>query len=63
MLCVPLVALGEVRGVLQLINKLDGEFTESDLSLIRITAAVGGMLLLFEALASVSSPSWLGDLF
>ncbi|MBX0328133.1 GAF domain-containing protein [Oscillochloris sp. ZM17-4] len=63
MLCVPLVALGQVRGVLQLINKMDGEFTESDLSLLRITAAVGGMLLLFEALASVSSPSWLGDLF
>lgn len=63
MVCVPLVALGEVRGVLQLINKIDGAFTENDLALIRITAAVGGMLLLFEALASVSAPSWLGDLF
>ncbi|NNJ10310.1 GAF domain-containing protein [Chloroflexales bacterium ZM16-3] len=63
MLCVPLVALGQVRGVLQLINKIDGAFTENDLSLLRITAAVGGMLLLFESLASVSSPSWLGDLF
>ncbi|MEI7644178.1 MAG: GAF domain-containing protein [Chloroflexales bacterium] len=63
MLCVPLVALGQVRGVLQLINKTDGEFTKSDLSLLRITAAVGGMLLLFDSLASTSSPSWLGDVF
>lgn len=63
MLCVPLIALGQVRGVLQLINKIDGEFTEGDLSLLRITAAVGGMLLLFESLASVSSPGWLGDIF
>ncbi len=63
MLCVPLLALGQVRGVLQLINKTDGEFTKSDLSLLRITAAVGGMLLLFNSLASMSSPSWLGDVF
>ncbi|MEI7768625.1 MAG: GAF domain-containing protein [Chloroflexales bacterium] len=63
MLCVPLVALGQVRGVLQLINKTDGEFTKSDLSLLRITAAIGGMLLLFDSLASTSSPSWLGDVF
>ncbi len=63
MLCVPLVALGQVRGVLQLINKTGGEFTKSDLSLLRITAAMGGMLLLFNSLASSSSPSWLGDIF
>jgi hypothetical protein len=63
MLCVPLVALGQVRGVLQLINKIDDAFTEGDLSLLRITAAVGGMLLLFNSLASAAAPSWLGDIF
>jgi transcriptional regulator with GAF, ATPase, and Fis domain len=40
-LCVPLVALGEVRGVLQLLNKLNGEFNERDLLLLRILAAMG----------------------
>jgi putative methionine-R-sulfoxide reductase with GAF domain len=48
LLCVPLIAMGEVRGVLQLINKQGGEFNERDLLLSRILAAVGALV---EALA------------
>jgi putative methionine-R-sulfoxide reductase with GAF domain len=46
-LCVPLVARGEVRGVLQLINKLNGEFNERDLQLLRILAALGALTGVF----------------
>jgi sigma-B regulation protein RsbU (phosphoserine phosphatase) len=42
-LCVPLIAMGEVRGVLQLINKLNGTFTERDLLLLRILATMGAL--------------------
>jgi len=40
-LCVPLFVRGEVCGVIQLINKLDGDFNERDLMLLRILAAMG----------------------
>lgn len=42
-LCVPLIARGEVCGVVQLINKLNGEFNERDLLLLRILAAMGAL--------------------
>jgi len=42
-LCVPLIAMGQVHGVLQLINKLGEEFDEHDLLLLRIVAALGGL--------------------
>jgi putative methionine-R-sulfoxide reductase with GAF domain len=47
-LCVPLVTMGEVRGVLQLINKLQGEFDERDLQLLRIMAALGALTGAFD---------------
>jgi putative methionine-R-sulfoxide reductase with GAF domain len=43
-LCVPLVVRGEVCGVIQLINKLSGEFNERDLQLLRILAALGSLV-------------------
>lgn len=61
-LCVPLVALGQTCGVFQLLNKLDGEFSERDLLLLRITASVGGLLLLIDSVVPTSSPAWLGSL-
>lgn len=61
-LCVPLVALGQTCGVFQLINKLDGEFSEHDLLMLRITAAVGGLLLILDAVVPTASPAWLGSL-
>jgi hypothetical protein len=61
-LCVPLVALGQTCGVLQLINKLDGEFSEHDLLMLRITAAVGGLLLILDEVVPTASPAWLGSL-
>jgi phosphoserine phosphatase RsbU/P len=42
-LCVPMIAMGEVRGVIQLINKLNGDFNERDLLLMRILAAMGAL--------------------
>lgn len=42
-LCVPLIVKGEVRGVVQLINKLSGAFNERDLMLLRILVAMGGL--------------------
>jgi putative methionine-R-sulfoxide reductase with GAF domain len=42
-LCVPLIAMGEVYGVIQLINKLGEEFNEHDLLLLQIIAALGGL--------------------
>lgn len=60
--CVPLMALGQTCGVIQLINKLDGEFNERDLLMLRITAAVGGLLLMLDAAIPTASPSWLGKL-
>lgn len=45
MLCVPLLALGEIRGVLQLINKTSGEaFTGRDLALLRTISGVAALL-------------------
>jgi putative methionine-R-sulfoxide reductase with GAF domain len=61
-LCVPLVALGQTCGVFQLINKLDGEFSERDLLLLRIMAAVGGLLLMLDTVVPTASPAWLGSL-
>jgi putative methionine-R-sulfoxide reductase with GAF domain len=43
-LCVPMIAMGEVRGVIQLINKLNGDFNERDLLLLRILAAMGALV-------------------
>jgi putative methionine-R-sulfoxide reductase with GAF domain len=43
-LCVPLIVRGEVCGVIQLINKLSGEFNERDLQLLRILAALGSLV-------------------
>jgi transcriptional regulator with GAF, ATPase, and Fis domain len=43
-LCVPLVVRGEVCGVIQLINKLSGEFNERELQLLRILAALGSLV-------------------
>jgi putative methionine-R-sulfoxide reductase with GAF domain len=43
-LCVPLVANGEVCGVIQLLNKLNGAFNERDLLLLRILAALGSLV-------------------
>jgi GAF domain-containing protein len=42
-LCVPLIKHGEVCGVIQLINKLNGEFNERDLLLLRVIAAMGAL--------------------
>jgi putative methionine-R-sulfoxide reductase with GAF domain len=42
-LCVPLLARGQVCGVIQLINKLNGDFNERDLLLLRILAAMGAL--------------------
>jgi putative methionine-R-sulfoxide reductase with GAF domain len=42
-LCVPIIVMGEVHGVLQLINKLGEEFDEHDLLLLGIVAALGGL--------------------
>jgi putative methionine-R-sulfoxide reductase with GAF domain len=42
-LCVPLVVRGEVRGVIELINKLGGEFNERDLLILRLLAALGAL--------------------
>ncbi len=39
LLCVPLIAHGRLLGVLELINKKDGEFTELDLTLTNAAAA------------------------
>ncbi len=50
-LCVPMIAMGQVRGVIQLINKLDGDFNERDLLLMRILAAMG-------ALAEAAASQW-----
>lgn len=62
MICVPLEALGQTHGVLQLINKLEGGFTERDLMLLRITAAIGGLVLLLDTLAPTAAPDWLGSI-
>lgn len=43
-LCVPIIVKGEVRGVIQLLNKVNGDFNERDLLLLRILAAMGGVL-------------------
>lgn len=40
-LCVPLLSQGKIYGVIQLINKLNGEFNDRDLVLLRILASVG----------------------
>jgi putative methionine-R-sulfoxide reductase with GAF domain/CheY-like chemotaxis protein len=48
-LCVPMIAMGQVRGVIQLINKLNGDFNERDLLLLRILATMGALV---EAVAS-----------
>ncbi|MFL5801648.1 MAG: GAF domain-containing protein [Roseiflexaceae bacterium] len=48
-LCVPMTAMGEVRGVIQLINKLNGDFNERDLLLLRMLATMGALA---EAVAS-----------
>jgi putative methionine-R-sulfoxide reductase with GAF domain len=61
-LCVPLTSLGQICGVFQLINKLDGEFSQRDLLLLRITADVGGLLLMLDTIVPTSSPAWLGSL-
>lgn len=50
MLCVPLVVAGRRWGVLQLINKLDGDFTASDLLTLRM---VSFMTPVVEALGSL----------
>ena len=54
-LCVPLIATGEVRGVLQLINRIDGPFTDRDLMLARIAATLGALL---QLLADLGYGSW-----
>lgn len=61
MLCVPMHALGEIRGVLQLINKLDGQFDEHDMLVLRLTAAIGGMILMLAADAANGGPAWLKE--
>lgn len=48
-LCVPLVARGQVCGVIQLINKLNGDFNERDLQLLRILAAMGSLAAGFDS--------------
>jgi putative methionine-R-sulfoxide reductase with GAF domain len=48
-LCVPLMAHGQVSGVIQLINKLNGEFNERDLQLLRILAALGSLVEIANA--------------
>lgn len=48
-LCVPMIAMGQVRGVIQLINKLNGDFNERDLLLLRILSTMGALV---EAVAS-----------
>ena len=37
-LCVPLISMGKVIGVIELINKLDGEFNDNDLQLLQSIA-------------------------
>jgi GAF domain-containing protein len=44
-LCIPLIAMGEICGVLQLINKLGGEFDDRDLLLLRILGALAAPAL------------------
>jgi hypothetical protein len=48
-LCIPLRAHGGIWGVLQLINKIDGTFTERDLQILRVVGAIGGLLQEFDA--------------
>ncbi|MFX1266254.1 MAG: GAF domain-containing protein [Promethearchaeota archaeon] len=53
-LCVPLVARGRVIGVMQVLNKIGGEFTEDDRRLLEALAATAGSAIenarLYEAL-------------
>jgi putative methionine-R-sulfoxide reductase with GAF domain len=55
MICVPMSVYGKVRGVLQLINKQDGEFTERDLHLLRIIAAFGALALAGKSSLAIRS--------
>lgn len=45
MLCVPMSAFGRIRGVLQLINKQESEFSERDLQVLRVIASFGALAL------------------
>jgi GAF domain-containing protein len=44
-LCVPISVFGRTLGVLQVINRLGGDFDRHDLSLLRITATLGAFVL------------------
>jgi len=48
-LCVPLLVRGQVCGVIQLINKLNGEFNERDLLVLRILASMGALAVAADA--------------
>jgi putative methionine-R-sulfoxide reductase with GAF domain len=48
-LCVPLLSRGAVWGVIQLINKLDGDFNERDLRLLRMLASLGALAAMSDA--------------
>jgi len=48
-LCVPLLVRGQVCGVIQLINKLNSEFNERDLLILRILAAMGALAAAADA--------------
>jgi putative methionine-R-sulfoxide reductase with GAF domain len=52
-LCVPLISNGQVCGVIQLLNKLNGEFNERDLLLLRILAAMGSLVNAGERFAEL----------
>lgn len=54
-LCVPLVVGGQVWGVIQLINKLNGDFNERDLLILRILATLGALAAGCDA--SLGTPS------
>ncbi len=45
LLCVPISVFGRTLGVLQVINRIGGDFERHDLSLLRITATLGAFVL------------------
>ena len=44
-LCVPLISQGKVLGVIEVLNKRHGEFTQSDLQLLQSIAATGSIAM------------------
>jgi signal transduction histidine kinase len=45
MLCVPMIVKGKAIGVIEIMNKLEGDFTESDLTLLNSIATYAGIAI------------------